>query len=126
MLAMRSARSVMRSRLLTTWVRSPRCANIFALAMKVRIAASGWLISCASAADICPSAASLPACTSSFWVVRSRASVWRCSSISVCSEAFELAEIARALLNLCLELRRRGFLDHVGPVPLDHVKHERR
>ena len=35
-----------------------------------------------------------------------------------------LAEIARALLNLRLELRCRGFLDHIGAVPLDHVKQE--
>jgi len=34
-------------------------------------------------------------------------------------------QIARALLHLGLELRRRGFLHHIGAVPLDHVKHQR-
>ncbi|MNN34660.1 hypothetical protein D3C81_1484750 [compost metagenome] len=36
----------------------------------MRWAVSGWLISCASAADICPSAASLAACTSPSCAVR--------------------------------------------------------
>ena len=104
---------------------SPRCAKIFVLAMKVRIAASGWLISCAIAADICPSAASLPACTSSFCVARRRASVRRRSSISVCSEALRFAQLARALGDLAPEARAGLRAAEIGALALHHIEQQR-
>ncbi len=58
---MRSVRAEICSILVPRFSGFPRSSISLALAQKVRIAAIGWLISCAIAADICPRAASLPA-----------------------------------------------------------------
>ena len=60
----------------------------------VRAAASGWLNSCDSAADIWPSAASLPACTRSDCVLRSARSVARRSATSSFSSRLTAARSA--------------------------------
>ncbi|MNS85183.1 hypothetical protein D3C72_1190410 [compost metagenome] len=56
----------------------------------VRSAASGWFSSCAMPVDICPTAASLPACSSPSWAWRSTVSARMRSATSACRRWLEV------------------------------------
>ena len=71
--AMRCSRPSMRCRPSRTASGRPLSSSRRRLPSCICRAVSGWLISCASAADICPSAAILAACTRPSWAWRSSA-----------------------------------------------------
>jgi hypothetical protein len=66
------------------------------------------------AADICPSAASLPACTNSFCVVRSL-------DLGL-QRRIRCAELAGAFGHLAFEPAGGFALRDIGAVPLHHIK----
>ncbi len=89
-----STRPMMVPRLSWAVARSPRARNFCVLPDSVRSAASGWFSSCAMPVDICPTAASLPACSRPSCAWRNSRSVRIRSAISVCSRWLALVRSA--------------------------------